>query len=132
MRRSRIEPGEGRAVFRHEPNARRVEPLDDHACQHAVELGSDDPARRGIEQSKLIAAAPRLSMFLHPAHEKRKGDAETVQTRAHRLQANAVGLAVASEIECARAEIPRCRRVSRLAGGAPQRRERSNYGRDRR
>ena len=39
VRRPRIEASEDRAVLRHEPDTRRVEPLDPHAGQHRIQLG---------------------------------------------------------------------------------------------
>jgi len=122
MRRACLQAGQHRVVLRHEPRGGSIESLDDHARQYRVELGAQDlaclwtRANRRIEERELVAAPPILAMLLRPIDDEREDDGETVQAvraRPVRLEAYAVGSAVAGEIERPGTLIPGRRRCHR-------------------
>ncbi len=112
MRGPWLEASEHRLVLRHELYARRVESLNHHARQHAVELctqyrvNSRSEASRRIHKGEFGATAPPLPMFCLRLDDEEERDVQTVRTCAQCFQPNAVGLAVPGEIECSNAAIP--------------------------
>ena len=117
VRRTRLDARENGAVLGHEPDTWRIKTLDSYARQDRVEPGPKHriqlraAAERGVDEGELIAAAPFLSMLHSPTHDQSEANAKTIPPRAHRVEAGAIRLAVARQIERPGSPIPRRRRV---------------------